>query len=213
MPMLAGRGLACIRGDRLIFRALDLAVAAGGALLLRGPNGSGKSSLLRCLASLLPLSEGVVTWDGRPVAEDREGHRGRLRYIGHQDAVKPALSVAQNLRGWARLWDLDERTRVEPALDRLGLAALAGLPAQLLSAGQRRRLALARLALAPASLWLLDEPTTSLDDEGTKRFAGLADEHRGRGGAIVLSSHGGPDFAVSELFLPDFRPASDEPAA
>lgn len=213
MTVLAGRGLTCIRGDRLIFRDLDLTVEAGGALLLRGPNGSGKSSLLRCLAGLLPLAGGALTWDGRPVTEDRDHYRRRLCYVGHQDAVKPALSVAENLRVWAQLYGADGNAAVGRALVRLGLAGLADLPALLLSAGQRRRLALARLALVPAPLWLLDEPTTGLDDDSILRFTGLVAEHRRRGGMVVLSSHDGPDFAESELSLPDFRPASAETAA
>jgi heme exporter protein A len=196
----------------MIFRHLDFTVAAGGALLLRGPNGSGKSSLLRCMAGLLPLADGLLEWDGRPILDDREDHNRQLRYVGHQDAVKSALTVAENLQIWARRHGLD-RAAVGPALTRLGLTELSDMPAQMLSAGLRRRLALARLALAPARLWLLDEPTTSLDDESTGRFIELASSHRQRGGIVVLSSHGDPGFDAIQLDIADFRAPAAEAVA
>jgi heme exporter protein A len=212
MSVLSGRQLACRRGGRVIFRQLDFTVPAGGALLLRGPNGSGKSSLLRCLAGLLPVADGLLAWDGRPILDDREDHNRQLRYVGHQDAVKSALSVAENLLVWTGVHGLDQAA-VGPALSRLGLAGLSDMPAQMLSAGLRRRLALARLALAPARLWLLDEPTTSLDDESAGRFIEMVSSHRQRGGMVVLSSHGDPGFDATQLDMADFRaPAAEEAA-
>lgn len=212
MSTFAGRDLTCQRGERLVFADLSFSVAAGGALLLRGPNGSGKSSLLRCMAGLLLPITGVQSWDGQSVAQDLETHRARLRYLGHQDAVKTALTVAENLLLWQSLYRDRNTDAVGAALERLGVLHLADLPARLLSAGQRRRLALARLLVAPAPLWLLDEPTNALDDDGLARFARIVAEHRERGGMTVLSSHGDPGVSGDLLALARFtaqRPAAE----
>jgi heme exporter protein A len=206
VTLFAGQNLACRRGERLVFCGLSFRVAAGEALLLRGPNGSGKSSLLRCMAGLLAPVAGTQTWDDRPLALDPDGHRGRLRYLGHQDAVKPALSVLENLALWQQLHGLSDAAALRRALAALGLDPLAELPARLLSAGQRRRVALARLLAAPAPLWLLDEPTTALDDDGVARFARMVGDHRAGGGLAVLSSHGDPGVAGEVLQLADFAP-------
>ncbi len=194
---LAVRGLACRRGGRPVLAGLGFSLGPGAALLLRGPNGSGKSTLMRCLAGLLPAAAGEILWDGTPITADPEGHRRRLRYLGHQEGVKPQLTVAENLRFAAALAG---RAHADPksALAALGLAPLAGLPARILSAGQRRRLALARLVAAPAPLWLLDEPLAGLDDAAQALFAAVLAAHRASGGTVVLSVHG-------VLALPDAR--------
>jgi len=207
VTLFAGHDLACRRGERLVFTGLSFRVAAGEVLLLRGPNGSGKSSLLRCMAGLLAPAAGAQTWNDQPVALDPDAHRGRLRYLGHQDAVKPALTVLENLALWQQLHGLRDAAALARALAALGLDRLAELPARLLSAGQRRRVALARLLAAPAPLWLLDEPTTALDDDGVARFAHLVGDHRAGGGLVVLSSHGDPGVAGEVLALADFMPA------
>jgi len=209
----AGRDLACQRGERLVFAGLSFAVEVGGALLLRGPNGSGKSSLLRCMAGLLVPVAGVLAWDGQPTGDDAEAHRARLRYLGHQDAVKTALTVAENLRLWLSLHGGRDLAAIGRALERLGIVHLSDLPARLLSAGQRRRLALARLLVGPAPLWLLDEPTNALDDDGLARFARVVAEHRDRGGMVVLSSHGDPGVPGDVLALAEFAPPPFEPAS
>ena len=159
-------GLAAFRGERLVFRDLDFTVAAGGALLLTGPNGSGKSTLLRLLAGLLRPAAGTLTWDGADALADLSAHARRVAYLGHQDAVKPALTAVENLRFAARLSGGAAGT----ALAAVGLQDLADLPTRMLSAGQRRRLALARLALSQSPLWLLDEPTIGLDTASVQRF-------------------------------------------
>lgn len=187
MSGLVARGLACRRGDRLVFADLDFALGAGSLLRLAGPNGSGKSSLLRLAAGLLPPAAGTLEWAGEP-AGSSEGFRRALRFLGHQDAVKPVLSVRENLRAAAGLLGI-ARPTLAAALERLGLAELADLPVRFLSAGQRRRVALARLALGPAALWLLDEPTTNLDSAGTAAFLALLGEHRRAGGMALVATH------------------------
>lgn len=180
--MLRGEQLAAIRGERLVFSAISFAVPAGGALLLVGPNGSGKSTLLRLLAGLKRADAGQVLWQGADAAADPGAHARRLVYVGHQDAVKPGLRVAENLL-LARGGD------AMVALAAMGLQGLADLPARMLSAGQRRRLALARLALRPAELWLLDEPTLGLDTASVSRFGDMLAAHRARGGVVVAATH------------------------
>jgi len=213
MSHFAGRGLVCVRGERAVFAGLHFAVSAGGVLLLRGPNGSGKSSLLRCMAGLLAPTDGHLLWDGAPVTADPDAYRQRLRYLGHQDAVKPVLSVAENLLVWAQLYGALDLARATAALERLGIAHIADVPARLLSAGQRRRVALARLLLTPAPLWLLDEPANALDEDGVRRFAGIVAEHCAGGGLVVLSSHGDPGVAGEVLSLSDYPPRAAEIAA
>lgn len=182
---LAAHDLACLRGERLVFKRLSFAVPAGGALLLVGPNGSGKSSLLRVLAGLLPPAAGALHWDGAPVAA--ETHRRRLLYVGHQEAVKPWMTVAENLAFWMRL--AGAAGPPAPALARLALDRLAETPGRLLSAGQKRRLALARLAAVPAALWLLDEPATGLDAASLALLEALVADHRAGGGVAIVSTH------------------------
>jgi len=188
MSLFQGDALACRRGEALIFEAVDFALEPGDALWLSGPNGSGKSTLLRLMAGLLAPIEGELQWSGAPIAADREAHRARLRYLGHLDAVKTHLSVAENLAFWADYWEIAP-SAVEPALAQLGIAHLAEAPARQLSAGQRRRLALARLALGAAPLWLLDEPSAALDTDGIARLAALIAAAREAGGIVIFSSH------------------------
>lgn len=183
--MLQAEGLAAFRGERLVFRDLDFAVAAGGALILAGPNGSGKSTLLRLLAGLGRAAAGRLLWAGEDALADRTAHAERVAYVGHLDAVKPGLTVLENLRFVARL----AGGEVAAALAAFGLEALAELPARMLSAGQKRRLALARLALSGAPLWLLDEPTLGLDVASVERFGVVLAAHRARGGIIVAATH------------------------
>lgn len=174
-----------MRGERAVFAGLSFALPAGAALLLTGANGAGKSTLLRILAGLLRPAEGKVLWHGADTAADPAGHAGRMRYLSHQDALKPTLTVTENLAFFARLWGGE----VAPALDALGLGPLADLPARVLSSGQKRRLALARLALAPAPLWLLDEPTTGLDAASVERLRPLLAAHRAGGGIVIAATH------------------------
>jgi len=183
--VLQAAGLAAFRGERLVFSEVDFVVRAGGMLLLTGPNGSGKSTLLRLLAGLLRPAAGMLTWGGANVFADLPAHAGRVAYVGHQDAVKPGLTAAENLRFAARL----SGGIVQDALDAVGLGELGDLPARMLSAGQRRRLALARFVLSRAPLWLLDEPTLGLDAASVDRFGVMLDAHRAGGGMAVAATH------------------------
>lgn len=183
VALLSVDDVAAFRGERLVLKGVSFHVAAGEALLLLGPNGSGKSTLLRLLAGLKRPDAGQVLWQGEDALADLSEHARRVAYLGHQDAIKPGLSVAENLLFAAA------GQAIAPALDALGLAALAELPARMLSAGQKRRLALARLALSPAPLWLLDEPTLGLDQASLGRLGALLARHRASGGIVVAATH------------------------
>ena len=180
--------MACIRGERPVFSGVSFRLERGGALALVGPNGAGKSSLLRILAGLLKRADGTLAWDGAPVDEDWAAHRGRLHYVGHLDAVKPTLTAAENLDGWARFRGA---ARAAPgALAALGIEDLADVPGRYLSAGQKRRLALARVLATPAPLWLLDEPTVTLDSDAAARVEAVIAAHRAGGGMAIVATHG-----------------------
>ena len=187
----AGEGLVCRRGEREVLAGLSFELAAGGALLLTGRNGAGKSSLLRLMAGLLPPAGGVLSWNDANVTSDPAAHRARVSFVGDRDAVKPGLSVAGNLETWASLLGAYGADAVPTALAQFGLASLADLPARYLSAGQRRRLALARLLLSPRPLWLLDEPHAGLDAASVTGLEETVNTHRARGGMVVVASHGG----------------------
>ena len=169
----------CFRGDRLVLDGVNLAVAAGGAVLLTGPNGAGKSTLLRVIAGLKRLDGGSVTFDGS------DEYAGELAYLGHQDAVKPGLTARENLAFAAAMGGGD----ADAALADVGLGKLASLPVRMFSAGQKRRLAIARLFLLNAPLWLLDEPTLGLDTAAVARFGAALARHRAAGGVVVAATH------------------------
>ena len=187
MPSLSAHALTCRRGERFVFADLDFRIEAGQAMVLTGRNGSGKSSLLRILAGLLPPYGGEVRW------EDGSGdpHSPRMAYIGHQDAVKPVLTVRENLRLFADLWGEGRPgdARIPRALAAFDLAHLADVPGRYLSSGQKRRTALARVLLQDGPLWLLDEPTVGLDTASVARLEGLIETHRNAGGMVIYATH------------------------
>jgi len=196
---LEASGLACVRGGREIFTGLGFSVGTGEALLVTGRNGSGKSSLLRMVAGLVRVAGGrLALVDADPDQNIPE----QAHYLGHQDALKPSLTVAENLTFWTRY--LGGGRPITNTLAAVGLAALANLPAAYLSAGQRRRLSIARLLAAKRPLWLLDEPTSALDREAQDTLTGLMRQHLSGGGIIVAAAHGpiGLDHA-KELRLGD----------
>ena len=178
--------LACRRGQKAIFSGISFALSGGEALLLLGPNGAGKSSLLRIMAGLLRPVAGQIVLEGG----DHDGTIAeQAHYLGHQDALKPSLSVVENLRFWTQfLGEGPGRAPLE-ALETVGLIALADLPAGYLSAGQRRRLSLARLICATRPVWLLDEPSAALDINGQQRLSSGMHAHLGAGGIILAATH------------------------
>jgi heme exporter protein A len=189
--------LACIRGGREVFEKLHFSVQAGEMVAITGPNGAGKSSLLRLIAGLLRPSRGQLILDGAD-AELSIGEQAH--YIGHQDAIKPSLTVGENLTFWNNA--LDGTREVALALAGVGLAALAHLPALYLSAGQRRRLSLARLLAIARPIWLLDEPGSVLDAGGQAMLIEIMRTHLDGGGIVLAASHGCLDLeAAQELRL------------
>lgn len=185
--------LACVRGGRRVFRGVSCTVGAGEALLVTGPNGAGKTSFLRLMAGLLRPAAGSIRLEGHApdVPIGCAAH-----FVGHLDGVKGALSAAENLAFVRRLAG-DGSEDVATALAQLGLAPLASFPARELSAGQRRRLALARLLVASRPLWLVDEPTAALDAEGQAIFKTLAEAHLSGGGMLVATTHAPLRFSQS----------------
>jgi len=183
---LSGKNLACERGGRQVFGDLNFSVSGGEALLVTGRNGAGKSSLLRMIAGLVRVTSGTLALAG---GDPEAGIGEQAHYLGHLDALKPALTVRENLRFWAEFLGAGG-DRVAPALEAVDLAPLADLPAAYLSAGQRRRLSIARLVAVKRPLWLLDEPTSALDAGAQKRLADLMRGHLGGGGLIVAATHG-----------------------
>jgi heme exporter protein A len=184
---LSVQSLACRRGGGSVFSDLSFAVSAGEAAVVRGPNGSGKSSMLRVLAGLTPAAGGAARLGETSLTEDPEAWREKVALAGHLDAVKPVLSVRQNLEFWAALHG--SNAPILPALERFGLRQIAEDPAQFCSAGQRRRLGLARLLVIDRPLWLLDEPTVSLDVANVATFAEIVREHCAKGGIALAATH------------------------
>ena len=182
---LSGRGVTCVRGGREVFAGLDFGAVSGEAVAVVGRNGSGKTSLLRLIAGLLIPAGGTIALDG---GDSELTLPEQCHYLGHRDALKPALSVAENLTFWADFLG-GERFDAGESLATVGLDHAADLPAAFLSAGQRRRLSLARLLTVRRPVWLLDEPTTALDVAGQDMFSGLMREHLSRGGLIVAATH------------------------
>jgi heme exporter protein A len=197
---LSGRGVRCVRGGREVFSGLDFEASSGEAVAVTGPNGAGKTSLLRLIAGLLPLADGSIALEG---GEAELTLPEQAHYLGHRDALKPALSVMENLCFWrdflgGAAFDAAESLATE-SLAAVGLDHAVRLPAAYLSAGQRRRLSIARLLAVRRPIWLLDEPTSALDAAGQSLFATLMGDHLSRGGLIVAATHTPLGLAAREL--------------
>lgn len=202
-----GENIACVRGGRLLFSDLAFNVAPGGVLFLTGPNGIGKSSLLRIMAGLLLPAAGTLS---RPEGE------GAPAYLGHGDGLKPLATVGESLAFWAALdgpRDAVERNdAISSAVGAFALGPLMDLPCRCLSQGQRRRVALARVTASPATLWLLDEPTTALDEGGVCAFEAVLRRHREAGGMTVIATHGKLDAEGAEILEIERFAGGDSPA-
>ncbi|HET9902597.1 MAG TPA: heme ABC exporter ATP-binding protein CcmA [Xanthobacteraceae bacterium] len=183
---LVVEGLRCVRGGREVFAGMGFRLRSGEALAVTGPNGAGKSSLLRVLAGLVRPAAGTLALKG---GDPELTLAEQAHYVGHLDPVKPSLTVLENLSFWSRFQGGRPGQTPAAALAAVGLETLADLPAGYLSAGQRRRLSLARLVAASRPLWLLDEPTAALDSAGQARFAALMRDHLAGGGLIVAATH------------------------
>jgi heme exporter protein A len=181
---ISASNLGCVRGSREVFRNVNFNVSSGRALAVLGPNGAGKSSLLRLIAGLLPAASGRIDLEG---GEPDLTIPEQAHYLGHQDALKPSLSVAENLNFWARY--LGGFAALTDALEAVGLAAIRDLPAGYLSAGQRRRLSLARLVAVRRPIWLLDEAAAALDQTAQARLIELMRTHLAGGGVILAATH------------------------
>jgi heme exporter protein A len=196
---LWGRGVRCVRGGREVFSDLDFEASSGEALAVTGPNGSGKTSLLRLIAGLLTIAGGSVDLEG---GESELTLPEQAHYLGHRDALKPALSVLENLSFWRDFLGgeaADAKENLKQSLAAVGLDHAVHLPAAYLSAGQRRRLSIARLLAVRRPIWLLDEPTNGLDSAGQAMFASLMADHLARGGLIIAATHTPLEIAGREL--------------
>lgn len=182
---ISATGLACARGGFDVFEGLDFALSGGQALVLRGPNGVGKSSALLAICGQIPLKDGSIQWVG---LDDDTPPETAMHMVGHLTGIKPSLTVAENLRFWATLYG-GGGLAVTDALEAAGLGGLAHFEAGILSAGQSRRLALARLLVSPRPLWLLDEPTSALDTQGADWVRALIGRHLDSGGMAIIATH------------------------
>ena len=185
---LSGKDLCLLRGDRCLFQNLDFALTSGELLLVEGKNGCGKTSLLRAIAGLLEFESGQVAWNGQPIMSDHQAFRSDLVWLSHRVGFKGDLTLVENLSFETGLRATSGEL-LQPALDRLGLTPLTGLPFRSLSAGQQRRVALARMLMARAPLWMMDEPFTNLDTGGQQLVRELIGEHLARNGLCVVASH------------------------
>lgn len=190
VPRLSIHGLTLSRGPRRLFAGLEWSLDAGEAMVLRGSNGSGKTTLLRVLAGLSSADSGEVRWQGARWKPLDAGQRQSCLYIGHINALKEELSASENLLDQLSFdGGTHDETARQAALERVGLGSRAHLLARRLSQGQKRRVGLARLALSRKPLWLLDEPTNALDDQGVSLFTSLVEEHLARGGIACIATH------------------------
>lgn len=196
MVEFLGDNLDCIRGERRVLSGLNFQISDGEILVLTGKNGTGKSTLLRLMSGLLRPHGGKLSWDGESIAEDISAHNARMTYVGHAEAVKPAMSVLENVEFWRSVRPDPGRSAID-ALASVGIEHLANIPARYLSAGQKRRVALTRALTSGAKLWLLDEPTTALDADASESFGATIEAHRQAGGMAVISTH--TDLGLSDV--------------
>ena len=185
---LSASDLTLFRGERCLFKGLSFALNPGELLLLEGQNGSGKTSLMRALGGLIEFEAGEVHWEGKPVRGYRQAFNGEMVCMAHRIGLKADLTLVENLQFERRLRASSDAD-FDAVLERLGIERLKRLPVRSLSAGQQRRVALARMLLSRATLWLMDEPVTNLDRDGRKLVVELVNEHLGSGGMCIMAAH------------------------
>lgn len=205
MTSFSGEKLTCIRGERTVFTNLNFSINEGEVLYLKGPNGSGKSTLLRLMAGLLNPVNGVLTWNDKDIRDDEGLFKSLIHYVGHQDSIKTALTVEENLRFWAEInSNIKEKSTVQEALEQFSLDNFSTLPARFLSAGQRKRLNLARICATWAPLWLLDEPSNSLDSDSVNALTAAISTHQKKGGIVAIATHENLDVHSNSLDISMF---------
>ncbi|GAE11834.1 cytochrome c biogenesis heme-transporting ATPase CcmA [Yersinia pseudotuberculosis] len=187
--MLEAKNLTCIRDDRCLFQQLSFCIAPGEIVQIEGPNGAGKTSLLRILAGLAEADEGQVNWRDNNIRRDRAKYHQDLLFLGHQPGIKSVLTPFENLLFYQSVFQKVDSAAIWQALAQVGLVGYEDLPVSQLSAGQQRRVALARLWLSPAPLWILDEPLTAIDKQGVSTLLALFIQHVAKGGMVLLTTH------------------------
>lgn len=195
------RNLSCSREDRKLFRGLNFHLTAGHAIQIEGPNGSGKTTLLRMLCGLRLPDEGEIYWNGCDINEEQAAFLSNLSYIGHAHGVKGELTPLENLRVSQAMAARNNTLSLDDALEKVGLFGFEDVPSRTLSAGQRRRVALARLLINPVPLWILDEPFTAIDIQGQKQIENMITEHVLDGGMAILTSHHPLDLSEEHLSM------------
>lgn len=203
--LFQGEDLTCIRGGRTVFLGLNFNLAQGQALILEGPNGSGKSSLIRMLSGLVRPKLGKLVWQDQDATREPEIFQRHIHYIGHRNAIKPVLTVLENLAYWSGKKKDDPS--LDDALDHFRMLPLKHTPANLLSSGQSRRLTLSRLLASERSVWLLDEPSVGLDVASVALLEDVIKTHRSKGGAVIFATHSSINVEnPNKLNLQDYSP-------
>ncbi|SMB43001.1 heme exporter subunit; ATP-binding component of ABC superfamily [Serratia proteamaculans] len=206
--MLEAKNLSCVRDERTLFSALSFTVKPGDIIQVEGPNGAGKTSLLRILAGLARPEGGEVCWCGQNTLRHRERYHQDLLFLGHQPGIKTQLTPFENLQFYQAVRTTPDRQAIWQALEQVGLVGYEDLPVAQLSAGQQRRVALARLWLSDCPLWILDEPLTAIDKQGVAELISLFEQHAQQGGMVLLTTHqdlAGVTQAVGKISLTENR--------
>lgn len=205
--LLECKALACERDGRILFEQLDLVVNSGDVVQIEGPNGCGKTTLLRALTTLLPDYEGEITWQGESIRNNRREYLSNLLFIGHLPGVKNTLTPRENLSFLAQLQRDVSLEQIDAALANVGLYGYEDMPGHQLSAGQLRRIALARLYLSHAQVWVLDEPYTAIDKQGVANLEALFVEHAEQGGCVIMTTHQSPSIQqLKKVTLQEYSP-------
>ena len=214
MSLLELNNLACERDGRVLFAGLNATMNTGDLVQIEGPNGAGKTTLLRAITGLLPDYEGDILWRGQSIVKKRVEYLAELLFLGHLPGVKKTLSPRENLAFLSRLHQAVDITAIDSSLEKVGLYGYEDVPGHQLSAGQLRRIALARLYFSRAPIWILDEPFTAIDKQGVANLEELFTEHASRGGCVILTTHQAPALGqLKRIDLQAYAPAAHEEAA